>query len=541
METEINRRQFVAMLGAGAFLATAPGMSFARVPAKDLTKEGWAQLPKEKPVRGGTLRMASSQYIGMMNPNHWPVNDWVAMGAFLDKFILTDGEYRPSVPWLAESIQAESPTSVIMTLRRGIKFHDGTAFNAETVKFQADWTTKEGATAWSKSWLAPLESVEVLDEYRLRWKFKTTWGAFQGLMANVPGYALSAQQLADGRKFDTEPKGTGPWIVVEGKQDSFLRMKRNPDWWLAKLTGSGAPYFDELLISVVPDPAVRLANLRAGRIDMLTVDKSQYAIVKRDANLQVYVTPVPTVTGLRMNSKSGPCADVRVRDAINRAINREALIHGTQHGLGRIASGLYPNDHFASNKSLKPIGHDPERAKRLLKEAGFDDGLKLRGYFGNLAADQTLAQAIKHMLLQVGIEWEVEMLTPAARTERLDKEEFDLALGGWNYIYDPDLAMSGLYHPTGRFAKGRVQDDERTRMIEEARNEPDPQRREKLYQVLDKYVTERYLDVWLWWEQAATAYGKHIRGYDHDAAVKYKEAYTRSYTTYFDDGGAHQR
>jgi ABC-type transport system substrate-binding protein len=86
-----------------------------------------------KPVRGGVFQSAADQYIGLMNPNHWPVNDWVTISYFYDKLIWTDGNYEPTVPWLAESWKYLDQKTVIMKLRQGVQFHDGTPFNAESL------------------------------------------------------------------------------------------------------------------------------------------------------------------------------------------------------------------------------------------------------------------------------------------------------------------------------------------------------------------------------------------------------------------------
>ncbi len=540
MTIDPSRRRFVMQLSAAAFMATGPGMAIGQV-VKNIADQPWTKAPEgAQPVRGGTLRLAASTYIGKMNPNHWPVTDWATMGYFVEKFLVTDGSYRPTVPWLAESVVLEDPTTVLMTLRRGVVFHDGAEFDAEAVKYQIDWLLGDDSGAWSISMVQPLASVEVVDPYTLRWRFEHSWGAFKGVMANVPGYALSPEALEKGN-FDTEPQGTGPYIMVEGKPANYVRLKRNPNWWFAQLTGrTDLPYFDEIRVSVIPNPAVRLASLQAGELDMLVLDKSQYDEVRNNPNFNVYRQPLNTSTGLRLNSANGPFTDVRLRKAINHAIPRGPLIEGTQHGIGREASGLYPDNHWAHNHDLAPNRYDPQLARELLAEAGYPNGLTVRGFFGNTAPAQTLAQALKGILAQVGIRWEVELLAPTAATARLRAEDFDLATGGWPYIYDPDLAATGLYHPNGSFAEGRREDPERTQMIEAARVEPDGEHRQQMYRELEKYLAEDYLDVWLWWEETVEAHNVRIKGWDNDMFLQYKEAYASTLPMWFADGGASQ-
>ena len=148
-----------------------------------------------KPVRGGIYNMAGPLYIGLMNPNHWPVNDWLAINLMYEKLIITDGNYRPTVPWLAESWKYLNEVTVIMKLRQGVLFHDGSPFNAESLKYQMEWIMDAKNGAWSRSWLEPVASIEVVDPYTVKWNFKRPWAGFLGIMANVPGYAISAKAL----------------------------------------------------------------------------------------------------------------------------------------------------------------------------------------------------------------------------------------------------------------------------------------------------------------------------------------------------------
>ena len=540
---EVDRREALQTLAtlAGLAMLSVTGRAAAQVPAMDLAKQPFAQLSaNEKPVRGGTLRVAAPVYIGFMNPNRWPVNDWITLNLMHQKLVITDGSYRPTVPFVAESVLREGPTAALITLRDGIKFQDGTPLNAEALKEQIAWIREPANATFTIGWLANLDSVEVVAPLKLRWKFKEPWAAFEGVIANVPGYVISPTALRkDAKRFETvDPKGVGPYMVEDVSPGNYLKVKRNPDYWLAKaLNRPDLPYYDGIMISVIPDASVRLANFRAGRLDLLSLEKSQYATLKDDKEFDVYVAPLNTTAGFRINAVKGPCTDLRVRKAIQHAIDVKGLIQGTQHRLGRIASGLYPEDHWAHNPQLKPVEFNPELSKKLLAEAGHDKGLTIRGYTLNVPSAVEVGEAMKNMLAQVGIDWQVDALSPvAANARRKSIADWDLATAGWNFVYDPDLAMTGLYHPKGSFPEARPDSPERTAMIEAARGEPDPDKRQAMYRALEKLVNDEALDVWLWWEQTATAYQKWVRGYDHEASVNYKEAYSATHSTWFANG-----
>jgi ABC-type transport system substrate-binding protein len=555
-----------------------------------------------KPVRGGYYYTASPLYIGLMNPNHYPVTDWPTIMIIYDKLIVTDGKYRPTIPWLAESWKYLNQTTVVMKLRQGVTFHDGSPFNAEGLKYQMDWIMNPKNGAWTRAWIEPVASVEVVDTYTVKWHFKRPWAGFQGAMASVPGFIIStkalkadvalrdskqlagqvekekknvaevdkeaaaaageaaekvkakleaarkklaaleeeykkAAALAEGAKeLDNNPVGSGSYMFEEGNPGNYLKLKRNPNWWFAKFMGSDMPYYDGMKINVIPDPSVRLANLRAGKIDSLVIESSQIAMFKNDRQMQIFTNNLNWVIGLRFNHKEGPCTDIRVRKAISQAIDRQALIAGVDFGLGRPASCNYPEDHWCHNPALKPVSYDPALSRKLLAQAGFKNGLTIRGYMHNRTQDIAMTEAIKAMLAKVGITWNVEFLDPAAINVKMRKVDFDFTTGGWSWIFDPEQIVTGLYHPDGGFNYGRSNNLKVIALIEAARSEVDFDKRTKIYWDIEKALYDNYEDVWLWWPRYVSVTRKNIQGLNNDMGNKFKEAFAVSHPTWFKEG-----
>ncbi|MCP4756733.1 MAG: hypothetical protein GY866_38205 [Proteobacteria bacterium] len=154
----------------------------------------WDNL-KEEPVSGGVLTMASSTYIGLMNPNHWPVNDWNSIYEIYEILMNTDAEYKATFPEMAKSWKYIDSLSMTMELRRGITFHDGTDFDAHTVKYMMGWIGDKKNGAWSRSWIEPIKKVEVVDDYMVKFTFKRLWAAFLPIMALIPGTMISPTAL----------------------------------------------------------------------------------------------------------------------------------------------------------------------------------------------------------------------------------------------------------------------------------------------------------------------------------------------------------
>ena len=602
---------FVSVLFLLFWMALLPSIGMTAPADKPITGKEWAAKigldwgPKywpTKPVRGGIYQTAVPVYIGLMNPNHWPVNDWVAIAAFYDKLINTDENYRPRVPWLAESWKLEGDLTCIMKLRQGVLFHDGSPFNAESVKYQMDWIMDPQSGAWTRVWLEPLASVEVMDTYTVKFNFKRPWPGFIGVMANTPGYMISMKALkadaalrdlkkftrqvdrekrrvdqaekdaaaatgeaaddakvkleaarkklaeaeanfkastalAEGAKeLDNNPVGTGPYIFEEGNPGNYLKVKRNPNWWFAKFIGLDMPYWDGIKYHVIPDPSVRLANLRAGKLDNMTMDASQYPMLKNDRSLQIFLYPSNWWVGMRFNTQKGACKDIRVRKAISHALDRKALIAGVNFGLGRPASSMFPIDHWCHNPTLKPVSYDPVLSKKLLVEAGYKDGLTVKGYMPNAPESQTLAEAVKGMLAKVGINWKVELLDAAAIGEKLRKADYEFAGGGWSWIYDPDLMSTGLYHPEGGFNFGRSRNEKAIALIEQGRREMDDVKRTKIYQELDKVIYDNYEECFLWYPTGVTILSKNVQGWNHPMYLQFRDGYYYSHSLWFKNG-----
>jgi peptide/nickel transport system substrate-binding protein len=433
----------------------------------------------------------------------------------------------------------------------------------------------------------------VVDTYTLKWNFKRPWASFLGVMANVPGYMLSAKALkadvalrdskklarrvkrekknvekaekegnatkvesakkklaaleeqykkvaalAEGAKeFDNNPVGTGQFMLEEASPGNYVKLKRNPNWWFGKFIGKpDMPYFDGIHVTVIPDPSVRLANLRAGKLDNMAVDPSQYPMIKNDRSLQINIYPLNWLISMRFNLKDGPCKDIRVRKAISHALDRKALIAGVAFGLGRPASANFPTDHWCHNPALKPVAYNPELSKKLLAEAGYKDGLTIKGYMDTTPTATTLAEAIKNMLAKVGITWKVEMLDPAAISEKMRKVDYDFAGSGWTWIYDPDLLATGLYDPDGGFNFGRSHNEKAIALLQAGRKEVDLAKRTKIYWEMEKALYDNYEDAWLWYPMTVTVFRKNVQGWNNDMWLKMRDAQYWSHPLWFKNG-----
>ena len=596
----------ILILAAVSFVCVSPLKAIAaekKTPKWIWTKErpkpvwfDWGEkYSKDKPMRGGVLRIASGRYIGMMNPNHWPVNDWATIIRFYEGRMAYDGTYRQRRPWLISSFKFHSPTVVDETFKQGVYFSDGTEMTAEGVLYLFNWIKDKKNGTWSRGTTKIYEKVEVVDEYTLRYTTKKPWGKYPsgwfgfiisakalkgdvllreikaakkalkktnkklaklekkssktekdtakiaklkkkiaGLNVDIAGWK---KESAGHINTDLMPVGTGAYILDKASSGNFIKMKRNPNWWFGQSIGRPEmPYFDGILNTVIPDAAIRLANLRAGKIDQMEVGKYQYDMIKDDPSLNVHASLANTTVQLTLNHKSKALSDIRVRKAISHAIDRKALIVGTEFGLAREASSLYPADHWAHNPGLQPVKYDPELAKSLLKEAGYGDGLSLRGFTGTSEASIARAEAVKNMLAKVGIKWQVDSLSAAAVDDRMKNLEYDLSFGVLALIQDPSSVVENFYRPRGRFNLGRFDDPVITKMINDAMQTPVEAERKKIYFALEEKLYNDYTDAWLWWEMSVTARHKRLQGYKPEWWEQGQTHYLYSHPLWFKGG-----
>jgi peptide/nickel transport system substrate-binding protein len=588
----IRKNFWITSITAGAVLFLSIALQlFSTAAESGEDKSGWMEWGDKycttQPVRGGELRLAWPLYIGLMNPHHMPVLDWQTMAYMYEKLILLDANSRPTIPWLAESWNFLDATTVVMKLREGVRFHDGSPFNAQGLKCQMDYIMDKDNAAWTRTWIEPLESVEVIDDYIVKWHFKRPWGAFLGTMASVPGFMVSAKALEgdaaltkikkiereiisarrnagdkndpekaaagkkwlaelemelkkytplakDAKPIDTYPVGTGPYMIESSSTDNYVLLKRNPDWWFGKsIAKPEMPYFDGIRVSVIPDPSVRLANLKADMLDSIYLDPIQYRVMKNDPSFNLESFPTNWLLFLTFNHAKGPCADIRVRKAISHAIDREALVMGTQFGLGRIANCIYPDDHWAHNPDLKPVSYDPELSKKLLAEAGYPNGLTIKGFTLNIPESEAFAKAVMAMLEKVGIIWRPQFISIAGMIEPFRKLDYDVIGNLYPFIQEPDHIATLLYDPESPLNNGRSNNEKVIELIRKGRETVDEKERARIYFEMEKVLYDNYEDAWLWYPTVVMAFNKRVEGFNLEMFLKYGEGFLFSHPLWF--------
>ena len=331
------------------------------------------------------------------------------------------------MPWLATSWEYEDPTTLTFTLREGVKFHDGTDFDAEDVKLTIDRIVEqgEGHPQYSRYGKGAISEVVVNSPTSVTFHLVEPRATFLSDMALLGISSKESYERMGAEAYFNAPVGTGPYILDEWSPGIRITMHANPDWW------NGQPAYDELVWRSISEDSTRVAELLSGRADIITgVPPSDVGRINSEPDVSVATVPSLRSVWMTMNTQKAPLDDIRVREAINLAVDMDSIIQYILEGNAVRLATIFGPTVFGYVDDLAPIEYDPERARQLLAEAGYGDGLTINmfSYEGRLVRDREVIEAIATQLADVGINVNLQFL------------EFDQIL---NYIrgYSDDVDM----------------------------------------------------------------------------------------------------
>lgn len=385
-------------------------------------------------------------------------------------------------------------------LREGVRFHDGTPFTAEIMKKSLERSFIQSASAFGK---IPVTSIEAPDNLTLVISLNSTFPALPAYLSKGESAALAPGSY-DANGNVTKPIGTGPFIFESWKPEEEIVVVKNPDYW-----GQVASV-DKVIYRVIPEELTRKMLLDSKDIQVAMILSPDVADKYTEkANYTVLEQPIARVRMIAFNTEKEPFNDKKVRQAINYAIDREAIVNSVLYGYGTTAAGLFPPQFYWANKDIAPYTYDMEKAKTLLNEAGWTDldGDGIRDKNGKpmkitlvtypeRAELPPIAEVIQQQLEKVGIETELKVLnTDAANTQR-NKGDFDIYLVGRGLLFvpDPDEIMMTDYHSNGTSIDGwgayRWHNETVDKLIEQARTTSDEAARKELYDEVQAIVVE---------------------------------------------------
>ena len=400
---------------------------------------------------------------------------------------------------------SEDGLEIIFYLRKGIRWHDGLPFTARDVEFTYKSLIDPDVRTPYSGDFKMVEEFAVLDLHTLRVTYKepfspglSSWG-----MNIMPKHLLEGEDL-NNTDFSRSPVGTGPYRFKLWKTGERVELLSNHDYF------EGRPGIDRYIYRIIPDQATMFLELRAEGVDYISLSPLQF---KRQTgnkffreNFQKFNFPSFGYTYLGYNLEDARFKDLKIRQAINYAIDKDEIIRGVLLGLGRVATGPFIPESWAYNKDVRPIGYDPEKARALLEEAGWrdedgdgileKDGVEFSFTIitnqGNNERRMT-AEIMQRRLKEVGIDLRIKIIEWSTFvSEFIDKRRFDAVLLGWSLSLDPD--MYDIWHSSktmqGEFNFVGYSNPEVDRLLLEGRRQFDQAERKKIYQRIHEILYE---------------------------------------------------
>jgi len=350
-----------------------------------------------------------------------PINE-VVYGNVFEGLVRLAPDGTPG-PGLAQSwkISADG-LSYVFQLRAGVRFHDGTPFDAQTARFTLERARAAASTNPQKSALDALRTVEASDQLTLRLQLRRRSGS---LLQTLGLGALVMVAPPSAASNPLHPVGTGPYRFVDWRRGDAIDLERNGDYW-------GAPaHIPRLTFKFIGEAAAAYAALMAGDIDAFPNYPSpeNLAQFKADPRFRVFTGSTEGETVLAFNNRHAPLNDVRVRQAISHALDRRAIIDGAMYGYGEPIGSHFPPGRPASVDLAGRYAHDPARARQLLDEAGYRDGLDLTLKLPPPPYARRAGEIVVAQLAEVGIRVRIENLEWAQWLDQVyTRHEFDLSL-----------------------------------------------------------------------------------------------------------------
>ena len=466
-----------------------------------------AALPGGRPAQAQpapTLRIAVEAEITSTDPHYHNLAPNKAIAAhFFDALILQDEQQR-LLPGLAVSWRAVDELTWEFKLREGVTWHDGSPFSAEDVAFTiARAPTVPNSPSSFGLYIRQIAETTVVDSHTIRFRTQTVFPLMPvylstfGIVSRRHGEGAATADYNSGKAMI----GTGPFRFGSWTQGDRIVMERNPTYW------GGASPWASVTTRFMRSPASRVAALLSGDVDIIDAlptgdigrverdPRTQVSRALSNRNMYVFVDHLerssPFVTDRQGRPlPQNPFRDLRVRQAVNVAVNRDAIVSRVMDGAAEATGQLMPRDWFGWTPSLPPPAYDPARARTLLAEAGFPNGFNLTIHCSNnrYVNDERICQALGQMLTRVGIQTTVQALPFATWIAGASRQDYSMIFGGWGIdtaeASSPLGSLLATYdRATGQGAsnRSRYSNPEVDRLVAEGLATLDDERRRQIF------------------------------------------------------------
>jgi peptide/nickel transport system substrate-binding protein len=439
-------------------------------------------------------------------------------------------------PGLALSWSVDPATQTIWTfkLRPGVKFHDGSPFNAAAVVFNFDKLSNKDSPAFDTAqatqgaqYVAPIKSYRAIDDLTLELTAKRADAVIPYQMANIfISSPANWEKLGrDWNKVALTPSGTGPWMMDKLVPRTRAELIRNPNYW----DPARIPKADRQILLPLPDSNTRVAALLSGQVDWIEAPPPDTFDRLKAAGMQVVMNKYPHIWPYQLNFNEGsPLRDIRVRKALNLAIDRDELVQ-LLGGSAMPAKGMVYPGHPWFGKPTFELKHDPDQARKLLAEAGFGPSNPLKLQFAvspsgsGQMQPQPMNDAIQQNMKEVGVdltfqvlEWETLRGRRRAGAAAPENKGIDGLNNSWGF-WDPDIALLNeawsVMKPPAGANWGSYSDPVADALCVKAKLAFEPAEQDKILAELHSYIVDQAMWIWVVHDLNPRALGPKVQGY----------------------------
>jgi peptide/nickel transport system substrate-binding protein len=470
-------------------------------------------LPEQKASvtsLGGKLRVGIAREFSTMDP---------AMSTSLIDEELYNNIYDPMVKLTPEGkfipglstkwTISENGKTYTFELRKGVKFHDGTDFNAEAVMYNWNWIRDKTNASPRYSDLILVEDISAPDPFTVVVKLKTPFSPFIGTITGRTGMISSpAAKKKFGDQYQMNPVGTGPFQFVVWNRDDHLTIRKNPNYW-----EQGQPKLDEVEFKPIVNQSQKLNALISGQLDLVdSIPFQEISKVEKTKGLKLGIMTSYGNHGIRLNLAKGPLSNMNNRRAINFAMNRDEINQVIYFSKFVPGYTFFPPTNFAHDPSLK-TPFSLELVKEELKKAGNPNGFTFTYLSANDPQSLQTAQLYQSQLAKAGITMKIESLDSSAVNKRRDSGDWEASFGSLSGTIDPD----NIYYfmaTSGSLNYGKYSNPQVDKLLQSAREVQSNDERKKLYSQVSTILLEEVPQVFTGYQPVVNVWTDKVQGYD---------------------------
>lgn len=463
--------RFVSLFTLSILLVIA-GCSQKNTVSNNQASEGTQN--KGEPKKGGDLIVGYDSDVS----NYDPIlgnsgNDHALLYPVYDTLVNYNSNLEPE-PGLAESWETPDEKTIILHLREGVTFHDGTNFDAEAVKFNLDRANSEESKV---SDLINVESVEVVDTYTVKLNLKQPDSSIILALSDRTGMMVSPAAVEKlGADFAQNPVGAGPFKFVKWVRNGEIKLEAYESYWQ-----EGLPYLDSITAKIMPDENTRLNAFKSSQLDFYwNVSANNLQVLKNDKKVTLDTNMRVYFHNIYLNTKMEPFDKKEVRQAFLHSIDREAIVKAIYLGNGEPAYQAFPKDYWASNPDMK-IEYDPAKSKELLKSVGLDT-VRFEMFVPTIPEYQRVAEAIRGQAKEAGFDISIQsMELTKGVTVYFNEKQIPANLTSWTGRPDPQQTVNLFLSGSGFYNAGGETSPEKEALIAQAAASYDQEERKELY------------------------------------------------------------